>query len=81
MSVQNNSPNHQISQERQALAKRLHDSFTQSLFSASTTASALVKLIEKKPELAGHYAHELDEMLRDACTELRQIVDDLNTHD
>lgn len=67
-----------VAQERQRLAYRLHDTFNQSLFSASTTAGALVKLIDTNPDLARHYVYELHEMLRDASAELHSLLDELN---
>lgn len=69
--------NEVIQTERRRIARLLHDTFNQSLFAASTIASTLPTLIEKKPDLVKQYLIELDAQLRASSQDLRQILDEL----
>lgn len=66
-----------LQSERRRIARLLHDSFSQSLFAASTIAGTLSALLEKNPELAKHYLAELSSQLRASSEDLRHILDEL----
>ena len=60
--------------ERQRLARELHDSVTQTLFSASLIAEALPGLQERRPEDARRRLQELRELTRGALAEMRTLL-------
>ncbi len=66
-----------IQTERRRIARLLHDTFSQSLFAASTIAGTLPTLLDKNPDLAKQYLVELAKELRASSEDLRQILDDL----
>jgi signal transduction histidine kinase len=66
-----------VLQERQRLARELHDSVTQTLFAANTIAEALPQLVEKKPLRAIEYTHELVRLTRGATAEMRTLLFEL----
>jgi signal transduction histidine kinase len=66
-----------VLQERQRLARELHDSVTQTLFAANTIAETLPRLLEKKPERAIEYSHELVRLTRGATAEMRSLLFEL----
>jgi signal transduction histidine kinase len=63
-----------VSEERNRLARDLHDSVTQELFSMTMMASALPTLIERKPEAARERAMRLQELARGALAEMRALL-------
>lgn len=63
-----------VSAERHRLARELHDSVTQTLFSASLIAEVLPILWEKKPEMARQRLQELRELTRGALAEMRTLL-------
>ena len=63
-----------VSEERNRLARELHDSVTQELFSMTMMAGALPTLIERKPEAARERAQRLYELARGALTEMRALL-------
>ncbi len=64
-------------EERQRLARDLHDSVTQSLFSASVIAEMLPLLWTRKPEQILPSLDELHHLTRDALTEMRALLVEL----
>lgn len=64
-------------EERQRLARDLHDSVTQSLFSASVIAEMLPMLWERKPEQVLDNLSELHHLTRDALSEMRALLVEL----
>jgi len=66
-----------VLQERQRLARELHDSVTQTLFAANSIAEALPQLLEKKPARAIEYSHELVRLTRGATAEMRTLLFEL----
>ncbi len=66
-----------VVQERQRIARELHDAVAQKLFSLRLTAQAAATLVRRDPDRA---VAELDEVARlasDAADELRQVVAEL----
>lgn len=61
-------------EERQRLARELHDAVTQSLFSASLIAEVLNRLWEKNPEEGRRRLEELRQLTRGALAEMRTLL-------
>jgi signal transduction histidine kinase len=61
-------------EERNRLARELHDSVTQSIFSISLIAQALPALIERQPERATERVQRLGELARGALAEMRALI-------
>jgi signal transduction histidine kinase len=64
-------------QERQRLARELHDAVTQTLFSASIIAEVVPRLWERDPEMARQRLDELRELTRGALAEMRNLLMEL----
>ncbi|MEJ2098100.1 MAG: histidine kinase, partial [Deltaproteobacteria bacterium] len=60
--------------ERNRLARELHDSVTQALFSATLVAEVLPRVGERDPELARDGLLELGELTRGALAEMRTML-------
>jgi signal transduction histidine kinase len=65
------------SNERATLARELHDSVTQALFSMGLTARSLEMLLESDPPAARRKLVELRELQRDALAEMRALIFEL----
>jgi PAS domain S-box-containing protein len=65
------------SQERAHLARELHDSVTQALFSMGLTLRTLELLLASDPELARTKLTELRELQKDALAEMRALIFEL----
>jgi signal transduction histidine kinase len=61
-------------EERQRLARDLHDAVTQTLFSASIIADILPRLLSRDPEEALRRLEELRELTRGALAEMRTLL-------
>jgi signal transduction histidine kinase len=61
-------------EERQRLARELHDAVTQTLFSASIIADVLTRLWQINPEEAQRRTQELRELTRGAMAEMRTLL-------
>ncbi|HYZ93262.1 MAG TPA: GAF domain-containing sensor histidine kinase [Actinomycetota bacterium] len=66
-----------IVEERNRLARDLHDSVTQTLFSLSLTAEAAAELVDRDPDGAREQTRKVAELARDALGELRTLVFEL----
>jgi ligand-binding sensor domain-containing protein/signal transduction histidine kinase len=66
-----------ILEERQRLARDLHDEVTQTLFSATLVAEALPTLWKKDPELGRSRLETLGELARGALAEMRTLLIEL----
>jgi signal transduction histidine kinase len=63
-----------VAQERNRLARELHDSVTQTIFSLTLTAKAARLLLERDPtRVAGQLDH-LQELAQSALTEMRSLI-------
>jgi GAF domain-containing protein/anti-sigma regulatory factor (Ser/Thr protein kinase) len=61
-------------EERQRLARELHDAVTQTLFSASLIAEVLPRLWTRDPELGLHRLEQLRRLTRGALAEMRTLL-------
>jgi signal transduction histidine kinase len=61
-------------EERQRLARELHDAVTQTLFSASLIAEVLPRLSERDPEEGRRRLEELRQLTRGALAEMRTLL-------
>jgi len=61
-------------EERQRLARDLHDAVSQTLFSASLSAEVLPRLWERNPTEARHCLEEVYQLNRSALTEMRTLL-------
>lgn len=60
--------------ERQRIARELHDSLNQSLFSINSIAESLPRIFAKNPSKAVQYAHQLAVLTRGAQAEMRALL-------
>ncbi len=67
-------------EERQRLARELHDAVTQTLFSASIIADILPRLWDADPQEARRRLIELRELTRGALAEMRALLLELRPH-
>ncbi len=63
-----------VLEERQRLARDLHDAVTQTLFSASLIAEVLPRLWERNPEEGPRRLEELRQLTRGALAEMRTLL-------
>jgi signal transduction histidine kinase len=63
-----------VVEERQRLARDLHDAVTQTLFSASLIAEVLPRIWERSPDEGRHRLEELRELTRGALAEMRTLL-------
>jgi signal transduction histidine kinase len=63
-----------VTEERNRLARELHDSVTQSLFSASVIAEATPRIWRKNPALAERNLNQITSMLHGALAEMRTML-------
>ncbi len=61
-------------EERQRLARELHDAVTQTLFSASLIAEVLPRLAERDPQEGRRRLEELRQLTRGALAEMRTLL-------
>lgn len=61
-------------QERQRLARDLHDAVSQTLFSASLIAEVLPRLWERHPDEARKHLEEIRQLTRGALAEMRTLL-------
>jgi GAF domain-containing protein len=66
-----------VSEERNRLARELHDSVTHSLFSITLIAQALPRILERDPARARERIERLTELGRSALTEMRALIFEL----
>ena len=66
-----------IVEERNRLARELHDSVTQKLFGLTLTAEAAATVIDRDPDEAKAQLRRLQELTREAMEELRSLIFEL----
>ena len=65
-----------VLEERSRIARELHDSVTQTLFSLGLTAEAALKLIAKDPERSAEHLESVNKLAKEALSELRELIDE-----
>ena len=70
-----------VNQERNRLARELHDSVIQNLFSASLIAETLPKIIQRDPEKGHEGLSELQLLIRGAIAEMHSLLLELRPRD
>jgi len=68
-----------VVEERNRLARDLHDSVNQKLFSVVLTAEAVVTLIDREPAQAKEQLRRLQELTREAVQEMRSLIFELRS--
>jgi signal transduction histidine kinase len=66
-----------IVEERNRLARELHDSVTQKLFGLTLTAEAAATVIDRDPDEAKRQLRRLQQLTREAMEELRSLIFEL----
>ena len=66
-----------VIEERNRLARELHDAMTQTLFSLSLTADAAATLVRSDPERAEAEIRRVTQLARDTMAELRSLIFEL----
>jgi signal transduction histidine kinase len=66
-----------VAEERGRLARELHDSVTQILFSVNLIALSLGRLWKRNPEMAARSTDELQRLTRGALAEMRTLLREL----
>ncbi len=79
LAVENVRLRHQAEQtavleDRQRLARELHDAVSQSLFSASVIAETLPRLWERNPQIVQQNLGDLHRLIRGALAEMRMLL-------
>ncbi|WP_100445416.1 GAF domain-containing sensor histidine kinase [Glycomyces xiaoerkulensis] len=74
-----------VVEERNRLARELHDAVMQRLFSLRLSTRAAAKLVDTDPAAAAHRLEQVDSLTADAIAELRAVIvelrpADLDTH-
>lgn len=69
-----------VLEDRQRLARELHDSVNQSLFSASVMAESLPRLWQRNPALVQENLGDLHRLIRGALAEMRILLLELRPH-
>ena len=70
-----------VTQERNRVARDLHDSVTQSIFSMTLTAEAAKILLERDHTKVAPQLDRLHELAQDALSEMRSLIHQLRTTD
>lgn len=68
-----------VIEERQRLARDLHDSVTQTLYAAHSIAEVLPRIIDTKPDKGREYLHELAGLTGSAMAEMRSLLVELRS--
>ncbi len=63
-----------VAGERQRLARELHDSVTQTLFSAGVITEAIPRMLQAQPQKALAQLNNLSELIRGASSEMRTLL-------
>lgn len=69
-----------VTEERNRIARELHDAVTQLLFSINLIAGSLPALVRRDPETAERTVGELQRLTRGALAEMRTLLRELRPH-
>lgn len=67
-----------VSRERQRLARELHDSATQTVFSMTLTTQSALLLLDRDPSRVGAQLDRLNELAQSALGEMHTLINELN---
>lgn len=70
-----------LAEERERMARELHDALNQSLFSLSLTARAASRHLSTDPKRTAEELNEIAHLAKEAMAELRAVVEGLRTPD
>jgi len=70
-----------VVRERGRLARELHDSVTQTLFSMTLTTQAALMLVDRDPGRVGTQMERLNQMGKNALAEMRLLISELGPED
>jgi signal transduction histidine kinase len=66
-----------VVRERQHLARELHDSVTQTIFSMTLTTQSAFLLLDKNPERIGSQCERLNQLAQSAMAEMQTLISEL----
>jgi signal transduction histidine kinase len=69
-----------VANERNRLARELHDSVTQTIFGLTLTAQAARILLERDPERAAGQLDHIQVLAKNALSEMRALIQQLHPH-
>jgi signal transduction histidine kinase len=67
-----------VSRERQRLARELHDSATQTVFSMTLTTQSALLLLDRDPSRVGAQLDRLNQLAQSALSEMHILISELN---
>ncbi len=67
-----------VARERGRLARELHDSVTQSIFSMTLTTQSALLLLERDPKRVGEQLQRLNELAQGALAEMQTLISELS---
>jgi signal transduction histidine kinase len=67
-----------VARERNRLARELHDSVTQSIFSMTLTTQSALLLLDRDPARVGEQLQRLNELAQGALAEMQTLISELN---
>jgi signal transduction histidine kinase len=67
-----------VSRERQRLARELHDSATQTIFSMTLTTQSALLLLDRDPGRVASQLDRLNELAQNALSEMRRLISELS---
>jgi signal transduction histidine kinase len=68
-----------VVRERQRLARELHDSVTQTIFSMTLTTQSALLLLDKNPERIGSQCERLTQLAQSAMAEMQTLISELDS--
>jgi signal transduction histidine kinase len=69
-----------VARERNRLARELHDSVTQSVFSMTLATQSALLLLERDPKRVGEQLTRINELAQNSLGEMQALISELNPH-